>query len=93
MDKVRLGEGPCYVPWAHHLWHCGFLWRKMHKAVMAKTPVDSYIGNYTHTEHCSAIMAGEVHGMLEVNTFMALKFPYCGDGELQWTAGTNYTGI
>ena len=91
MDEVRTGDNSYYVPWEHHLWHCGFLWRKMHKSIMAGTPVDSYIGNYTHTEHCSAIMAGEIHGMEEVNTVMNLKFPYCGMGDLQWTCGTNCT--
>ena len=37
-------------------------------------------------------MAGEIHGMEEINTEMWLKFPYCGSGPEQWTAGTNYTG-
>jgi hypothetical protein len=26
-----------------------------------------------------------------VNTIMALKFPYCGPGRLQWLGGTNFT--
>lgn len=51
-SEVVKGERAMFVPWSHHLWHCGFLWRKMHRAVMAGVPVDSYIGNYTHTEHC-----------------------------------------
>ena len=93
MDVVERGERALYVPWSHHLWHCSFLWRKMHRAVMAGTPVDSYIGLYAHTKHCSQIMVAEnsLHPMDEVNTIMTLKFPYCGEGELQWTAGTNYT--
>lgn len=51
-SEVEKGERAMFVPWSHHLWHCGFLWRKMHRALMAGVPVDSYIGNYTHTEHC-----------------------------------------
>jgi hypothetical protein len=51
-SEVAKGERAMFVPWSHHLWHCGFLWRKMHRALMAGVPVDSYIGNYTHTEHC-----------------------------------------
>ena len=43
MEEVRKGHRGFYVPWAHHLWHCGYLFRKMHKAIMAQTPVDSYI--------------------------------------------------
>lgn len=92
-DVVERGERALFVPWAHHLWHCAFGWRKMHRAVVAGVPVDSYIGSYPHTKHCSQMMVEEnsKHPMEEVNTIMTLKFPYCGAGELQWTAGTNYT--
>jgi hypothetical protein len=31
------------------------------------------------------------HSMEDVNTIMALKFPYCGMGEQQWVGGTNFT--
>lgn len=93
-SEVEKGERTMYVPWSHHLWHCGFLWRKMHRAIMAGKPIDSYIGSYEHTVHCTHIMVAEnaQHTMEEVNTEMALKFPYCGPGKTQWTGGTNFTG-
>ena len=94
-EEVVKGERAMYVPWSHHLWHCGFLWRKMHRALMAGVPIDSYIGNYTHTEHCTQIMVEEnrQHAMEDVNTIMALKFPVCTMGEQQWVGGTNFTGF
>jgi len=94
-EEVVKGERAMFVPWSHHLWHCGFLWRKMHRALMGGVPVDSYIGNYTHTVHCTQIMVEEnrEHKMSEVNTIMALKFPICIMGEQQWVAGTNFTGF
>lgn len=92
-SEVGKGDRAMFVPWAHHLWHCGFLWRKMHRAIIAGKPVDSYIGSYGHTEHCTYIMVEENahHDMSEVNTIMPLKFPYCGPGENQWVGGTNFT--
>lgn len=92
-SEVQKGERMMYVPWAHHLWHCGYLFKKMHRAIMAGKPVDSYIGNMTHTEHCMHLMIVEniEHDLTAVNTIMELKFPYCGPGNLQWTGGTNFT--
>lgn len=92
-SEVEKGERAMYVPWSHHLWHCGFLYKKMHRAIMAGKPVDSYIGNFTHTEHCMHLMIVEniQHDLNDLNTIMELKFPYCGPGNLQWLGGTNFT--
>lgn len=94
-SEVEKGERAMYVPWSHHLWHCGFLFKKMHRAVMAGKPVDSYIGNMTHTEHCMHLMIVEnvQHKLDAVNTIMELKFPYCGPGNNQWVGGTNFTKV
>lgn len=51
------GPNPVYVSLAYHDTHCAFTWRKLHRAVLRGTPIDSHIGEYEHTEHCSGALA------------------------------------
>jgi hypothetical protein len=53
--EVERGDGPdpFYVTREYHLLHCQFVFRKLQRAIQYNTPVDSYMGNYNHTKHCS----------------------------------------
>jgi hypothetical protein len=58
-EEYEAGEGPqpLFVTQELHLWHCAYQWRKYHRAVERNTPIDSYMGFYNHTVHCSKILA------------------------------------
>lgn len=43
-----------FVTQGFHLYHCTYMWRKMHRAVLSATPLDGYIGDYHHTTHCES---------------------------------------
>lgn len=48
---------PVWVSLAYHDAHCAFTWRKLHRAAMRGTPIDSQIGSYVHTNHCSGALS------------------------------------
>lgn len=51
------GTNPVYVSMAYHDMHCAYTLMKLHRAVLRQTPIDSHIGLYKHTQHCSKILA------------------------------------
>lgn len=78
-EDVRAGRyTDLFVTWEYHLVHCTFMWRKMHNAIIAQRPIDSYIGNTNHTMHCSMELLDRIRGMNELNTRIRIKFPDCG---------------
>ncbi|KAH7336731.1 hypothetical protein BKA65DRAFT_403161 [Rhexocercosporidium sp. MPI-PUGE-AT-0058] len=50
------GPNPYFVTKEYHNLHCAYTWMKLHKAVLLNGPIDSHIGNYKHTNHCSRSM-------------------------------------
>jgi hypothetical protein len=75
-------HGDMWVNVEYHLVHCAYMWRKMHRAIMGpdgKMAVDSYIANYTHTEHCEHMFMMDMGKSLDhVNTIIQVKYPDCG---------------
>ncbi|KAI9034914.1 uncharacterized protein KD926_005028 [Aspergillus affinis] len=71
-----------YVSWEYHVQHCVYMWEKMHRALLGagKAAIDTYIGPYSHTEHCGKMLLsrGEGYAMDDINTRIRLKFPDCG---------------
>lgn len=51
------GPNPVYVSMKYHDAHCAYTWRKLHRAVLRGTPIDSQIGKYPHTKHCSKALS------------------------------------
>ena len=51
------GPSPVYVSMEYHDAHCAYTWRKLHRAILRGTPIDSQIGAYQHTEHCSKALS------------------------------------
>ena len=71
-----------YVSREFHLYHCTYMWRKMHRAWARGGPMDSYVGNYSHTGHCEGVLTtldggrkGEL-GVVDVR--ISRKFVDCG---------------
>ena len=53
LDEVRKGDGPgFYVKQDYHLAHCGFLFKKLHRAISEGKKVDGVISPVGHTGHC-----------------------------------------
>ena len=66
-----------YVSWQYHLVHCVFMWKKLHRAISSTSPIDSYIGNLHHTNHCSDNLLRQDLGFNLTNTAIEVKYPYC----------------
>jgi hypothetical protein len=67
-----------FVSWEFHLVHCGYMWRKMHRAVMSGGPIDGYIMDTNHTAHCvKELLAGKTE-LNRTTTMIFAKYPECG---------------
>lgn len=40
----------------YHDAHCAYTWRKLHRAILGQRKIDSHIGGWEHTVHCSGTM-------------------------------------
>ncbi|KAI1842111.1 hypothetical protein JX266_011644 [Neoarthrinium moseri] len=67
-----------YVTWEFHLLHCTFQWKKMHRAMLAGRPIDSYIGNFSHTQHCERMIMNRRTQLNSTGTDIFIKYPSCG---------------
>ncbi len=83
------GEYSLFVEWDYHLWHCTFMWRKMHRALSrsGQMAIDSYMGSYNHTLHCEEMLLRyrEIE-LNSVNTVIRVKYPDCNVGLSQSAA-------
>lgn len=79
LEEAMLGEAIGYfVPWEFHTTHCGYLFKKLHRAMKRGGKVDSYIGNVTHTDHCVKWMLDPPPEAFEAKQFTYRKYPFCG---------------
>ncbi|PMD34178.1 hypothetical protein L207DRAFT_468400 [Hyaloscypha variabilis F] len=60
LDYIREtgGPNPIFVSMEYHRQHCAFTWKKLHRAVIRQTPIDTHIGQLKHTIHCADKLAG-----------------------------------
>lgn len=78
VNEVELGtHDQLFVTWEYHLNHCTYMWKKLHRAILREGPIDSYIGNYSHTLHCAEVLVGNSVPLAEKNTFIFIKYPTC----------------
>ncbi|KAH8651633.1 hypothetical protein BGZ60DRAFT_420877 [Tricladium varicosporioides] len=93
LETVQKGDAPqMYVSWSYHIDHCVFMWKKMHRALENDGPIDAYIGNYHHTQHCGHMLMmnqnetdtgdGAETGGVPLNTIIRRKFVGCGDNKV-----------
>lgn len=55
----------------------------MHRAIMKGRPLDDYVGNYSHTDHCEHVLTKEVLelGLDVVDVQIQRKFVGCGGAD------------
>ena len=80
IEEVRRGElRVAFTDLEWHLTHCTFMWKKLHRALLAGGKVDSYVGDYTHTKHCEHMILQNVrHPEMRTETRVWVKYPTCG---------------
>jgi hypothetical protein len=84
LEEVLRGDHPkLYVSWEYHLYHCTYMWRKMHRALLAERPLDGYIGSYEHTGHCEGRLLEQGVPLNRTGSFLMEKFPACGSVSLK----------
>lgn len=89
-EKVATGEyAAVYVTREYHMYHCTYMWRKLHRGVLKAQEnaekrgiVDDYIGAYQHTSHCEKMLVGQegdqsVVDKTVIDTQILSKFPRC----------------
>lgn len=52
----------------------------MHRALLNGNPVDSYIADYHHTDHCEMMLLDRKQAMDARNTIIQVKYPTCPTG-------------
>ena len=67
----------------HHLHHCTFLWKKMHRALLSgggsNPAIESVTAAYIHTEHCSKVLTtGREVALDVINSDFLIRYPDCG---------------
>ncbi|KAH6653031.1 hypothetical protein BKA67DRAFT_659678 [Truncatella angustata] len=81
METVALGIHPrLFVSWEYHLFHCTYMWKKMHRALLRGTPLDSYLLDQNHTAHCSHMLLDRNPLLEQRNTIIVTKYPSCSEG-------------
>lgn len=78
-DEVKRGESVgWFVPWQHHLRHCSFAFRKLHRAAASGNKLDGYVLQHAHTEHCLKMFTEPEEWRSTIPQFDMRMFPYCG---------------
>ncbi|MCJ1402922.1 hypothetical protein MMC11_006143 [Xylographa trunciseda] len=78
-EEVRKGESRyLFTSFEWHVAHCTLLWRKLHRKVLNGEPVDGYVADLKHTEHCGKVLRMERKTDKIWETRVWTKFPKCG---------------
>lgn len=90
LDEVVRGEhAQLFVSREYHMYHCTYMWRKLHRGMLkaqeedgrGRGVVDTYIGRYQHTAHCEMMLLGmegeESVDKKKTDTAILMKFPRC----------------
>ena len=65
-----------WAPQEYHMWHCTYMWKKMHRAILRHGPIDNDIAGYNHTLHCEKMLL-EPGSLTAVNTLVTAEFASC----------------
>jgi hypothetical protein len=71
------GPSPIWVSNEYHRQHCKFTWRKLHRAIIRQTPIDSQVGRFTHTLHCSESLVRQGVDPAPIDSTFYPIFTYC----------------
>ncbi|KAI9764308.1 MAG: hypothetical protein M1840_008526 [Geoglossum simile] len=77
-QQIRNGEVDVgWVTWEYHLTHCLYTWMKLNRAVARRAPIDGYIANTNHTNHCSKLLLARGDEMQARNSEFFVQYPAC----------------
>jgi hypothetical protein len=80
-DKDAIAHGhydEVFVTQQYHIYHCTYMWRKMHRAFLAGAVVDGYIADTHHTAHCELQLANYWRtGINDTSTSIYVKYSDC----------------
>jgi hypothetical protein len=66
-----------YVTREYQLYHCTYMWRKMHRAMLAGRIVDGYIRDMHHTANCEMQILDQWLGLNDTSSMIYVKFATC----------------
>lgn len=81
-DRVPLADvktgmyDSLWAPQEYHMWHCTYMWKKMHRTILRHGPIDNDVANYNHTLHCEKMLL-EPGSLSAVNTLVTAEFASC----------------
>ncbi|KAI9773228.1 MAG: hypothetical protein M1839_002190 [Geoglossum umbratile] len=77
-QQIRNGEVEVgWVTWEYHLTHCLYTWKKLNRAIARGAPIDGYIANINHTNHCSKLLLGRGTKKGTWNSEFFVQYPAC----------------
>ncbi|ETI25969.1 hypothetical protein G647_02746 [Cladophialophora carrionii CBS 160.54] len=80
-DKDAVAQGrhdEVFVTQQYHIYHCTYMWRKMHRAFLAGDVLDGYIADTHHTAHCELQLANYWRsGINDTGTSIYVKYSDC----------------
>ena len=66
-----------YVKNEYHMYHCTYMWKKMHRATLAGKVLDGYIGDMHHTAHCEMQILDRSRALDRIDTAAYTKYVEC----------------
>lgn len=80
-EVVERGDGPdpIFVSMDYHYHHCVYMWKKLHRAILLRRPIDNYLGGYKHTKHCADVLIAQEPAIVH----FYLVFPSCPSDQTQ----------
>ena len=91
-DPMAVASGQydqLFVTQEYHMYHCTYMWRKMHRAVQRALPLDGYIGSMGHTEHCENMLVHQAP-LNSTNTVIMSKYVNCPAEKATITEGEGW---
>lgn len=71
------GRRTLYVNWKHHVTHCTFIWRQMHRAYMVRGYIDNHVDDDRHTLHYQKTLLENEIPWDSVTAVASPKYPEC----------------
>ena len=78
-EDIRKGDiRKGWVRFEYHITHCLYTWKKVIKQIeRGGAPIDGYVSNHTHTEHCSMMLSLRSIPAERWNTPFVVLYPTC----------------
>lgn len=67
-----------YISREYQVFQCMYMWKKLHRAVLSKSPLDGLSGKYNNTVHCGQVLSQESDHGSKRAILMITQYPSCG---------------